>query len=118
MLDDQVIIIGSAPTGSIAAWILVNAGINVTLLESGNSFPKDVHIRLWNKEICRLYALQARNYIPYPNFENEGDPFTRFTRWGKAYFTDSLRLFDQLKHRKNFRLIHECTCFSVSAAQN
>jgi choline dehydrogenase-like flavoprotein len=90
MSNDQVIIIGSGPTGSIAAWTLVNAGINVTLLESGNSFPKDVHIRLWNKEIRRPYALEARDYVPYPNFENEGNSFTR---WEKAHLLGGLGNF-------------------------
>ncbi len=88
--NDQVIIVGSGPTGTVAAWTLVKAGFNVTLLESGCSFPKSLHLRIWNQEIRRSYALEIRDHVAYPQFENLDDPLTR---WFKAHLLGGLGSF-------------------------
>jgi choline dehydrogenase-like flavoprotein len=90
MSDEQIIIIGSGPTGAVAAWTLVRAGLKVALLESGDSFPKKLHIRVKGKEICQPYALEVRNHVPYPHFENLGDTLTR---WIKAHLLGGLGNF-------------------------
>lgn len=90
MSEDQIVIVGSGPTGSVAAWTLVQAGFKVTLLESGCSFPKGLHVRLWDREIRRPYALEIRDHVAYPRFENLDDPFTR---WFKAHFLGGLGSF-------------------------
>jgi len=90
MTDDQIIIVGSGLTGSVAAWTLIQAGFQVTLLESGCSFPKSPHIRIRGQEIYRSYALEVRDYVPYPQFENLGDPLTR---WIKAHLLGGLGSF-------------------------
>jgi choline dehydrogenase-like flavoprotein len=90
MSDDQIVIVGSGPTGSVAAWTLVQAGFKVTLLESGCSFPKGLHIRLWDREICRPYALEIRDHVTYPQFENLDDTLTR---WFKAHLLGGLGSF-------------------------
>lgn len=90
MSDEQIIIVGSGPSGSIAAWTLVHAGLEVTLLESGSSFPKDLHIRIKNREIHQPYALEIRDHITYPQFENLDDPLVR---WLKAHMWGGLGSF-------------------------
>ena len=90
MSDDQVIIVGSGPTGTVAAWTLVKAGFKVTLLESGCSFPKNLHIRLRGQEIRQPYALEIRDHITYPHFENLDDTLTR---WFKAHLLGGLGNF-------------------------
>ena len=90
MSDDQVIVVGSGPTGSVAAWTLVNAGFKVTLLESGCSFPKNLHIRIRDREIHQPFALEIRDHVTYPHFENLDDPLTR---WFKAHLLGGLGSF-------------------------
>ncbi|WP_404790626.1 NAD(P)-binding protein [Altericista sp. CCNU0014] len=90
MSDDRVVIVGSGPTGTIAAWTLVRAGFKVTLLESGCSFPKHLHVRLCDREIYCPYALEIRDRVTYPHFENLGDPLTR---WFKAHLLGGLGSF-------------------------
>jgi choline dehydrogenase-like flavoprotein len=90
MTDDQIIIVGSGPTGSVAAWTLVKAGFNVTLLESGCSFPKNLHVRVRNYELLRSFALEIREHVPYPHFENLDDTLTR---WFKAHMLGGLGNF-------------------------
>lgn len=90
MSDDQIIVVGSGPTGSIAAWTLVNAGFKVTLLESGHSFPKNLHLRIRDQEIRQPYALDIREHTTYPHFENLDDPLTR---WFKAHLLGGLGSF-------------------------
>ena len=88
--DDQIIIVGSGPTGAVAAWTLVNAGFKVTLLESGCIFPKDLHIRIRGQEIRQPYALEIRDHVTYPHFENLDDTLTR---WFKAHLLGGLGSF-------------------------
>ena len=88
--DDQIVIVGSGPTGTVAAWTLVKAGFKVTLLESGCSFPKSLHLRVRDREIRRPYALELRDHVAYPQFENLDDPLTR---WFKAHLLGGLGSF-------------------------
>lgn len=90
MSDDQIIIVGSGPTGTVAAWTLIQAGFKVTLIESGCSFPKSLHLRIRDQEIRRPYALELRDHVPYPQFENLDDPFAR---WFKAHLLGGLGSF-------------------------
>lgn len=91
MADDEIVIVGSGPSGAIAAWTLVNAGCKVVLLESGNSFPKGFHLRWKDQEIKRrFHPLQVWGHTLPPDYENLGDPFTR---WVKAHMLGGLGNF-------------------------
>jgi len=90
MADDEVVIVGSGPTGAVAAWTLVNAGYKVTLLESGNSFPQGLHLRWRDREIKRSLPASIWDYATYPYHENRGDAFTR---WIKAHVLGGLGNF-------------------------
>jgi choline dehydrogenase-like flavoprotein len=90
MVDEAIVIVGSGPTGAIAAWTLVNSGFNVIMLESGNSFPKGLHFRWRNKDIKRAFPNTIWNHVTYPHHENNGDVFTR---WIKAHLWGGLGNF-------------------------
>jgi choline dehydrogenase-like flavoprotein len=90
MSDDSIIIVGSGPTGSVAAWTLIKAGLKVVLIESGRSFPKSLHVRIRDREMLKPYALEFRDHVPYPQFENLGDPLAR---WFKAHLLGGLGNF-------------------------
>src|SRR4051794_19644431 len=54
MIDDRsVIVIGSGPCGAMAALTLLNEGIPVTMLESGERFPGGLLIRLMGRNVYR-----------------------------------------------------------------
>ena len=82
MTENGVIIVGSGLTGTIAAWTLVKAGIPVTMLESGNSFPKDLHLRFRHRELRRPITPPVRDNTAYAEFVNKNDCSAR---WIKAH---------------------------------
>lgn len=81
MDEDSVIIVGSGLTGAIAALTLVEAGIPVVMLESGNKFPKDIHLRFRHRELRRPITPSINDHVPYAEFVNLNDCSTR---WIKA----------------------------------
>lgn len=82
MNEDGVIVVGSGLTGVIAALTLVEAEIPVIMLESGSSFPQDLHLRIRNRELRRPTTPPIREHIPdaeFVNLENSS------TQWIKAH---------------------------------
>lgn len=58
MIDDRrVVVIGSGLSGSIAALALLQQGIPVTMLESGESFPGGLLIRMMGRNVYRRRPL-------------------------------------------------------------
>src|SRR5689334_8405877 len=53
--DTGVIVIGSGPTGAMAALILTERGIPVTLLESGQSAPAGMLVRALGRTLYRKW---------------------------------------------------------------
>jgi len=51
--DRQVVIVGSGPAGAAAARELSQAGIAVTMLESGSDFPTGLLLRSGGKNLYR-----------------------------------------------------------------
>lgn len=51
--DRRVVVIGSGPSGAMAALALQNEGIPVTLLESGTAFPGGMLVRLMGRNAVR-----------------------------------------------------------------
>lgn len=51
--DHKVVIIGSGPSGAMAAHELVSQGIPVVMLESGDKFPRGLLVRLAGKNLYR-----------------------------------------------------------------
>lgn len=80
--DDGVVIVGSGLTGAIAAWTLVKAGIRTTMLEAGNSFPQDLHLRFRHRELRRPITPPVRENTDYAEFVNLDDCAAR---WIKAH---------------------------------
>ena len=82
MDEDCVIVVGSGLTGAIAALTLVEAGIPVVMLESGNKFPRDLHLRIRHRELRRPITPPINEHVPYAEFVNLNDCSTR---WIKAH---------------------------------
>lgn len=53
MTSSRVVVIGSGPCGSMAAWQLVQSGIPVTMLESGSKRPEGLLLRALGRNIYR-----------------------------------------------------------------
>jgi choline dehydrogenase-like flavoprotein len=51
--DRRVIVIGSGPSGAVAALALIERGIPVTMLESGTRQPRGLLVRAWGRNIFR-----------------------------------------------------------------
>lgn len=75
MNDDQrVIVIGSGPSGAMAALTLLQQGIAVTMLESGQGFPAGVLVRAMGRNVYRRRP-------PLPETKrhlSSGDPTTQW----------------------------------------
>lgn len=73
--QQSIIVIGSGPTGAIAALNLVSKGIPVTMLESGQRLPKGLLIRLWGRNAFRKIPPIIRG----TDFIVSADPETSWT---------------------------------------
>ena len=82
MTENGVIVVGSGLTGAIAAWTLVKAGVPVVMLESGDSFPKNPHVRFRHRELRRPITPPVSEHTDYAEFVNEADCSAR---WIKAH---------------------------------
>jgi choline dehydrogenase-like flavoprotein len=75
MTDERrVIVIGSGPSGASAALRLLEQGIPVTLLESGQAFPAGLIVRAFGRNLFRKWAPRDDGYA----FESSGDPDTEW----------------------------------------
>ncbi|HXG23831.1 MAG TPA: GMC family oxidoreductase [Chthonomonadales bacterium] len=70
--DRRVIVIGSGPTGAMAAYQLVQRGIPVTLLESGHSFQGGFLVRMMGRNLYRHVPAMEHGTRHIPT----GDPET------------------------------------------
>lgn len=64
--DRRVVVIGSGPAGATAALTLLQNGIPVTLLESGQNLPVGTHVRAMGRTLYRKWPTYAKrdNYVP------------------------------------------------------
>ncbi len=76
MEDQNVIIIGSGPSGAMAAWQLIQNNIPVTMLESGTTVPKGFLLRLNSKNIYRWKS--GDGFENNAHYEATGDPNTQW----------------------------------------
>ncbi len=53
MTQQRVVVVGSGPTGAIAAWQLIRNGVPVTLLEAGTSGPDGLLVRAFGQNLFR-----------------------------------------------------------------
>src|SRR6266581_3613112 len=75
MTDDcRAIVIGSGPSGAIAALTLLERGIPVTMLESGQAFPAGLVVRAFGRNLFRKWAPDSEGYA----FVASGDPDTEW----------------------------------------
>lgn len=68
MDETGVCVIGSGPTGVIAASTLVNAGVPVVMLESGGTYPHRLHIRFRDHDVLRPAPPVYREAVPDVDF--------------------------------------------------
>jgi choline dehydrogenase-like flavoprotein len=115
MNDTQrAIIIGSGPAGATAALTLLERGIPVTLLESGEAFPSGLIVRAFGRNLYRKWASDDEGYT----FVASGDPATE---WQSAlvpgglsnYWTGAVPRFTPEDFTEGERL-HECYRWPVS----
>ena len=75
MTDTQrAVVIGSGPSGAIAALTLLERGIPVTMLESGQAFPAGLVVRAFGRNLFRKWAPDSEGYA----FVASGDPDTEW----------------------------------------
>lgn len=82
MDENSVVVIGSGLTGTIAALTLLKAGVPVVMLESGNTYPKNLHLRFQQRELRRPIRPIISEHVPYAEFVNLDDCSAR---WIKAH---------------------------------
>jgi choline dehydrogenase-like flavoprotein len=68
----RVVVVGSGPAGAIAALRLLEQGLAVTMLESGQKYPNGLIIRALGRNLFRKWAPNAEQYP----FVVSGDPLT------------------------------------------
>jgi len=88
--SSDVVVVGSGPTGVIAAWALVQRGVSVALLESGYTYTGGLHLRWRGQDYSRRSSLSLWDDDPYPEFVNQGDCQAR---WVKAHRLGGLANF-------------------------
>jgi choline dehydrogenase-like flavoprotein len=59
--DERIIVIGSGPSGAMAARTLVDAGVPVTMLESGTRMPDGLLIRAMGRNVFRRRSDPAKD---------------------------------------------------------
>jgi choline dehydrogenase-like flavoprotein len=70
----RVVVIGSGPSGATAALTLLERGIPVTMLESGQVFPSGLVVRAFGRNLFRKWAPDDEGYA----FVASGDPDTEW----------------------------------------
>ena len=75
--DRKVIVIGSGPSGAMAAYELVRNDIPVTMIESGDRAPEGMLIRVMGRNIYRRGT--NRGFESGPGHIASGDPKTEWT---------------------------------------
>src|ERR1051326_2643282 len=68
----RVIVVGSGPSGAIAAMMLVEQGVPVTMLESGTSYPGGLVVRAFGRNLFRRWPRGQEHYASAVS----GDPET------------------------------------------
>ena len=80
MTDDcRAIVIGSGPSGAAAALTLLERGIPVTMLESGQAFPPGLIVRAFGRNLFRKWAPNDEGYAYVASGERDVAD-ARFTR--------------------------------------
>ncbi len=82
MGEDGVCIVGSGPTGVMAALALVEAGVPVMMIESGGTFPRRLHIRIRDVDLFRPAPPTVKEPVVDEDFITGGDGAAR---WIKAH---------------------------------
>ncbi len=54
--DQQVVVIGSGPSGAMAAHALIHRGVPVLMLESGSHFPRGLLVRISGRNVYRVVS--------------------------------------------------------------
>lgn len=75
-----VVVIGSGPTGTAAAWQLLQRGAKVVMLEAGGGPLLGLQVRCQGRELCRTTPAADWLLRHYPRFENLGDPLARWVQ--------------------------------------
>lgn len=73
--ESQVVVVGSGPSGAMAAEQLVKAGVSVTMLESGSRPPNGIIVRAAGRTLFRWRSMQA---LSSDRHISTGDPLTEF----------------------------------------
>jgi choline dehydrogenase-like flavoprotein len=114
MDDDRVVVVGSGPTGVIAALTLVEAGVSVVMLESGDDFPRRLHARFRDVDLFRPIPPQVREPTAGVDFLTPDEGGTRWVmahrlgglsnhwsgivlRYAEDDFTDGARLDEKFR---------------------
>ncbi len=70
----RVVVIGSGPSGAMAAWELVHRGIPVVMLESGTRLPSGLLVRMMGRNVYRKVAQEGFQHGD--RHVSSGDPKT------------------------------------------
>jgi choline dehydrogenase-like flavoprotein len=116
VIADRAVVIGSGPSGATAAQVLLEQGIPVTLLESGNAFPGGLIVRAFGRNVFRKWASPQDEYA----YSSAGEPSTE---WHSAlspgglsnYWTGAVPRFAPEDFFEGERL-HECYRWPLSYA--
>jgi choline dehydrogenase-like flavoprotein len=80
MEEDGVCVVGSGPTGVVAALTLLNAGVPVVMLESGGTFPRRLHVRIQDIDLFRPAPPTVKEPVAGVDFLAPGDGAARWVR--------------------------------------
>jgi choline dehydrogenase-like flavoprotein len=71
---NRVIVVGSGPSGAMAALKLIERGVHVTMLESGDAYPAGLILRAFGRNLFRKWAPphEGQSYVA------SGDPTTEW----------------------------------------